>query len=41
VLQIIQKRLGPGQILWYDMSNGNKTKYIVVSRDENAGRNAV
>jgi hypothetical protein len=39
MLQIIQKGLGPEQILWYDLSNGNKTKYSVMSRDQNAGRN--
>jgi hypothetical protein len=39
MLQIIQKGLRPGQILWYDLSNGNQTKYMVMSRDQNAGRN--
>ena len=39
MLQIIQKGLGPGQILWCNLSNGNLTKYIVMSRDQNVGRN--
>jgi len=39
MLRIVQEGLRPGQILWYDLSNGNKTKYMVMFRDQNARRN--